>query len=87
MSVELSIAAFLVGAVVSLVTSWVLVSRLERVGELKDTKMSIAERDPGLQPESVLCHRMGGSTWGDGRPTLEGEGSSLEPGRWIDTLA
>ena len=33
MSVELSIAAFLVGAVVSLATSWVLVSRLERVGE------------------------------------------------------
>lgn len=33
MNVELSIAAFLVGAVVSLATSWVLVSRLERVGE------------------------------------------------------
>jgi cation:H+ antiporter len=33
MSVELSIAAFLVGAVVSLATSWILVSRLERVGE------------------------------------------------------
>ena len=32
-NVELSIAAFLVGAVVSLATSWVLVSRLERVGE------------------------------------------------------
>ncbi len=33
MNVELSITVFLVGAVVSLATSWVLVSRLERVGE------------------------------------------------------
>ena len=33
MSVSLSCAAFIVGAIVSLVTSWVLVSRLERVGE------------------------------------------------------
>jgi cation:H+ antiporter len=31
--VGLSFAAFLVGAIVSLATSWVLVSRLERVGE------------------------------------------------------
>lgn len=33
MNVGLSFAAFVVGALVSLVTSWVLVSRLERVGE------------------------------------------------------
>ena len=33
MTLGLSMAAFIVGAVVSLVTSWVLVSRLERVGE------------------------------------------------------
>ena len=33
MSVSLSCAAFFVGAAVSLATSWVLVSRLERVGE------------------------------------------------------
>ncbi len=33
MSVGLSLAAFFVGAVVSLATSWILVSRLERVGE------------------------------------------------------
>ncbi len=33
MSVGLSLVAFVVGAVVSLATSWVLVSRLERVGE------------------------------------------------------
>ena len=33
MNVELSVAAFVVGAGVSLATSWVLVSRLERVGE------------------------------------------------------
>ncbi len=33
MSVELSLAAFVIGAGVSLGTSWVLVSRLERVGE------------------------------------------------------
>jgi cation:H+ antiporter len=32
-NVGLSFAAFVVGAIVSLVTSWVLVSRLERVGE------------------------------------------------------
>ena len=33
MNVGLSLAAFLIGAVVSLGTSWVLVSLLERVGE------------------------------------------------------
>jgi cation:H+ antiporter len=33
MSVELSVVAFAIGAIVSLATSWVLVSRLERVGE------------------------------------------------------
>ena len=33
MSIEFSIAAFVLGAAVSLATSWVLVSRLERVGE------------------------------------------------------
>jgi cation:H+ antiporter len=33
MSVGLSVTAFVVGAIVSLATSWVLVSRLERVGE------------------------------------------------------
>jgi cation:H+ antiporter len=33
MNVELSLAAFLIGAIASLGTSWVLVSRLERVGE------------------------------------------------------
>jgi cation:H+ antiporter len=33
MSVGLSVVAFVVGAIVSLATSWVLVSRLERVGE------------------------------------------------------
>ncbi len=33
MSIDLSIAAFVLGAAVSLATSWVLVSRLERVGE------------------------------------------------------
>ena len=33
MSVGLSFSAFVIGAVVSLATAWVLVSRLERVGE------------------------------------------------------
>ncbi len=33
MNVELSVAAFVIGAIASLGTSWVLVSRLERVGE------------------------------------------------------
>lgn len=33
MTVGPSIAAFVIGAVVSLTTSWLLVSRLERVGE------------------------------------------------------
>jgi hypothetical protein len=33
MSVDVSIAAFALGAIVSLATSWVLVTRLERVGE------------------------------------------------------
>ena len=33
MSVGLSVVAFVIGAIVSLATSWVLVSRLERVGE------------------------------------------------------
>ncbi len=33
MSVGLSFSPFVVGAVVSLATAWVLVSRLERVGE------------------------------------------------------
>ncbi|HWE66819.1 MAG TPA: hypothetical protein VG298_09255 [Acidimicrobiales bacterium] len=33
MSVGISFAAFVVGAIISLATSWVLVSRLERVGE------------------------------------------------------
>ena len=33
MNVGISLAAFLIGAIVSLCTSWVLVSRLERVGE------------------------------------------------------
>ena len=34
MNVAISLVAFLIGAIVSLGTSWVLVSRLERVGEL-----------------------------------------------------
>src|ERR1700678_2104065 len=33
MSVGLSVVAFVIGAIVSLATSWVLVSRLERIGE------------------------------------------------------
>ena len=33
MTVTLAVAAFLTGALVSLATSWLLVSRLERVGE------------------------------------------------------
>lgn len=33
MSVSVALPAFLAGALVSLVTSWLLVSRLERVGE------------------------------------------------------
>ena len=58
MSVGLSIVAFVVGAIVSLATSWVLVSRLERVGERLGLSEALFGMVAALAADAPEGHRL-----------------------------